>query len=87
MKFQRRRYYFLYSLFSIALFSYKETETEVDKSTINLNSKFNANEQALVKLVNKYRIEGCKCGNERIAAVSTITEETLLKTAYSLLKI
>lgn len=83
MNFQKIKLYSFLLLFSGALFSCEDLETEPNQDTTNLGAAFNVNGQELVNLVNKYRTEGCTCGSEQMPAVSTITwNETLAKTAY-----
>lgn len=84
MNFQKIKLYSFLLLFSGALFSCEELETEPNQDTdTNSQTNFNVNGQELVNLVNKYRTEGCRCGSEQMPATSTIAwNETLAKTAY-----
>ncbi len=80
MNFQKIKLYFLFLLFSCVLFSCEEAENE---PVLVVEDNFNVNAQELVNLVNTYRAEGCKCGNQQMPAVSTITWNTVLaKAAY-----
>ncbi len=80
MNFQKLKLYSLLLLFSSVLFACEDAEIEPDQDSDAIS---NINQQELVKLVNKYRTEGCDCGSERMPAVATITwNENLAEAAY-----
>lgn len=85
MNYSKIKLYPLFILLSCFLFSCEllETETDTDPTDSTAPISFNVNSQQLVTLVNKYRAEGCTCGNDRMAAAPPITwNETLGKTAF-----